>query len=165
MSSITATGILNLSIKETLTTSVGSDSPDPVTGHLSFQTDELTASTTVPATIVVDVTHTLSGGALTVDLTSLTGTNGSSVTASGLKLQYFTAKCPASNTGALTLTTGSVNGFSIDDAAAAWLIPVHPGGWVAWYGVNLSQDVAGGDLAIDLSGTSTDTVDMMYVFG
>lgn len=162
---VTAKGILNLSVKETITTGIGSNSPDPNTTHLSFQTDELDASSTVPATIVVETTHTLSGGSLTVDLTSLTGTNGSSVSASGLKLQYFTAKCPTSNTGALTLETGSVNGFSIDDAAAAWLIPVHPGGWVMWYGVNLSQDVAGGDLAIDLSGTSTDTVDMIYVFG
>lgn len=165
MASIEATGKASLVVKETLTTSVGADAIDSIVQHQGIQTDSLTASTTVPVTTVVDVTHTLSGGALTVDLTSLTGTNGSSVTASGLKLQYMYIECPSTNTDAVTFTQGAVNGYSIDSAAAAWLIPVQPGGWAMIYAVNLAQDVGASDLGIDLAGTGSETANVIYVFG
>ena len=162
---VTATSIASLNVKESITTSVGSGAVSDIVEHQQRNSTELTASSTVPATTVVDVTHTLSGGALTVDLTALTGTNGSSVDATGLKLQQMTISCPSGNTDAVTFTQGAVNGYSIDSAAASWLIPVQPGGYMVWYGADLAQDVGGSDLAIDLSGTGSETADVIYVFG
>lgn len=107
----------------------------------------------VPMTDVVVVKVTLSGGAATLNLTSLTGTLGEAVSLSGKKVQAVIFKPASSNANIITVTEGASNGHSL--MGSAWKIGLKSGQQFLWYGAEASDDVGASDLAWDFSGTGS----------
>ncbi len=111
----------------------------------------LEASSATPATKAWGITALLSGGVATIDLTALTrGGELSNVDFSGLKLQLVYFKATAANTDKITIVTGAVNGYDIWGAALG-SVTLDPGAQIMHSVEDDLQDVAGGDLAIDLA--------------
>lgn len=130
----------------------------------AFNTSKtLNASSSPAATTHAAFTAALSGGALTVDLTSLTGTNGATVSMSGLKVQVLRCKAPTSNANPITITPGASNGYDI--CGADFSVTLSPGQEVTIYGNDATPDVAGTDKTLDLAGTGSQELEMEIVAG
>jgi hypothetical protein len=78
-----------------------------------------TSSSSVPVTKIASGTATLSGGALTIDLTSLTGLAGEAITFSGLKVQFAFFRNPTSSANNITVGRGATNGYGFDAAGGS----------------------------------------------
>ena len=134
-----------------------------VTHTLKNVSSVLGASTTPPVTKYAGFLQALSTGTATIDLTSLTGTNGAAVTGLGLKLQAAKFTATSTNTGTITLVEGASNGYEM--LGNAFSIILQPGQWFMFYGNDAAPDVAAGAKTIDLSGTGSESVDCELVFG
>lgn len=121
------------------------------------------SSSSVPVTDIVAIKKTMSGGAGTVDLTSLTGTLGESVSLSGKKVQAVIFKNPAANADAITITDGASNGHEL--MGDGWKIILSPGQQFGWDGAEASQDVDGTHKTWDLSGTGAQYLQILIVAG
>lgn len=114
----------------------------------------------VPMTKVYAQQRALSGGALTLDLTSLTDATGAALDLSGLKVQFvYIENAPASgaaNTDTLNVKFGATNGYNIfGDAASEITLAV--GGWCAVYNPEGTPDVANGSAdTIDFASSDAD---------
>ena len=105
--SVTVTWSNDVTVAETLTSGVTGAS-NPIIRHNGFNAPKsgeaevatLTASTTPAATKVAEGNLALTAGAYTIDLTSLTGTNGASVTFNGLTVRNILIR----NKGAAAMT-------------------------------------------------------------
>ena len=124
----------------------------------------LHASTTPPITKVAAFSQALTSGTATIDLTSLDGTVGT-VTGAGLKLQVLKLKAPTTNTGTLTATKGGTHGYGLDSAGATWTVPLAPGQEFLFYGDDDPPDISSTVKNIDLSGTGTESLEVMIVVG
>ncbi len=81
--------------------------------HDQFDTSTtLNAGSTPPATTFAAFQKALSSGTATIDLTSVTGTNGATVNFTGLKLQLVKIRNPATN------ANGSSKTFDLTGTAA-----------------------------------------------
>lgn len=150
-----------ITVRETLATGVEAATA-PVVIHSGFNTSTtLNASSTVPATTSIERTLALSAGTLTVDLTSLTGTNGAAVDFTGLKVQMFKFKNPS--THSITFTFGASNGYLL--LGTAWKMIIPAGAEVQGYIPDLAPDVDSSHKTIDVSGTGTDTFNIVLVAG
>ena len=158
-------------VTETLSTSVPAADTPTVT-HAGFNHwATLNASSTVPATTVVALTPTLIAGAVTIDLTSLTGTNGSSVDLTGLKVQQILFNNGTTSSGTLsagtnavvTIDAGATNGLDIFGSTGQ--VDVPPGGSIQMLFQDTLADVSASVKNIDLSGTGTDAYEMIIVAG
>ena len=156
----------DVTVVETLSSS---STPSAIEGnrkvtHTAYNTSvSLTSGTTVPATVVAGFNTALSGGSGSIDLTSMTGTNGVSVDATGLKVQVIKVKAASDNSGALTLADGATNGYEL--AGNGWTVALSPGQEVLLYGNDATPDVGASAKTIDLSGTGTDDIDVIVVAG
>lgn len=150
-------------VVETLTSQVdGVTSPD-VTHDKFNEVDSLDGTTTVPVTTVFSDTVALVGGVKTLDLTSLTGVGGS-IDATGLKLQLAYFRNPSTNTVALTVDVGAANGYELfGGATGKIIIPI--GGRNMFFGADNLDDVAAADAEIDITGTGTESFDVVLVLG
>ena len=152
--SVRATVIQQLTIHETLTTGVPA-SAAPVITHSGFnRTLALNASSTPPATKCVSISGSLTAGAATIDLTSMTGANGT-VTFSGLRVQamYFQNR---SSSNPMTISDGASNGYLIFGNSSGQ-VTLGPGGSILLYAADYPSDVSGSVKNIDLAGTGTDS--------
>src|SRR6476660_6066460 len=112
---VNATYVGGLTVVETVTVGV----PDVNTGananiqHDQFnKTQTLNAGTSPAATVTASFVATLSGGALTLDLTAMTGTNGATVNANGLTPRCIVFQNPATNANPITVAKGASNGYT-----------------------------------------------------
>lgn len=163
--SVTADIALKVDVVEVITTGTPAalDSNSVIT-HNEYSTSvQLTATSSVPATKTAMFLATMSGGALTIDLTALTGTNDATVTFDGLKVQSMHLSAPTTNGSSITVTAGATNG--IDLLGASWSVVLQPGQEIVWYGFNLAQDVSATVKNIDLAGTTTDALEVSLVAG
>ncbi|MCP4640736.1 MAG: hypothetical protein GY851_09900, partial [bacterium] len=87
----------NIVVEESFTDTGIAAANNSITTSLT-KVAKVDADTPVPATKTARWTTTLTAGAATIDLTSLTGANGASVTATGLKLQMLGIKPGSANT-------------------------------------------------------------------
>lgn len=156
---------LIMDIFETLATGVPAASTAGATiEHANWnQTLALDANTTVPITKTAIFQKALVAGAVTVDLTALTGSNGAAVTLSGLKVQALYLKNPTTNANTIKVKVGAANGYQV--AGAAWEVTLSPGQWMVLYGHDLTPDVGGAAKDLDLTGTGTQALDMAIVAG
>jgi len=147
---------------ETLTSSVDGITAPDVT-HDKFNTvGTFSATTTIPVTEVFSDTVALVAAAKTLDFTALAGVNGT-IDATGLKLQFFLFRNPTGNS-AITIKDGASNGYNLfGDASGQVTIPA--GGLCQFFGADLLQDVAAADAEIDITGTGTESFDVLLVFG
>lgn len=160
--SVEATVKLSINVEETLVTGVD-DVEQPTLTHSGFSTTKkLNSTTTPPATKTYSDTVALVAGAKTLDLTSLVGTGGATITMLGLKLQALKIKNAAGN-GALTITGGASDGYNLFGAAGSMVLGAEEE--VCCLYNDTKDDVAAGDKNIDFAGTGTQEFDVQLVFG
>ena len=148
--SVRATAAMNLSVAETIDTSVPALGAQNTIVHDGFtSTHTIYSSTTPPATKVAAFTKALVAGAATIDLTALTGTSGASVTFSGLKVQMVKIINPSTNVNPLVVVPGASNGYNL--LGAAFKITLKPGEEHQFYLPEGPPDVAGGAKTLDLT--------------
>lgn len=153
---------INMQCAVTETLADDSLSGDTTIKHSAFDFNTtLQSDTAVPATKVSAAVLALSAGAKTIDLTSLTGVNGATLTAVGLKLQVWKLK----NLGAavMTFSEGASNGYAA--LGASFSFKLEAGQQAMFYLTELAPDVASGDRTIDVAGTGSQTFQNIMVFG
>lgn len=160
--SVRATLIQQLTLHETLSTGVPA-SPAPTITHSAFNRSlSLTATTTPAVTKCVALSGNLTAGAATIDLTSMTGANGT-VTFSGLRVQglYFENR---SSSNAMIIKDGASNGYLVFGDSSGQ-VTLGPGGSILLYAADYPSDVSGSVKTIDLTGTGTDAYYLEMVAG
>ena len=161
--SVSLTYASNVTVSEVLTGNTDSltEAKRTVT-HDQFNTAaSLSSTSTPPVTKVANFVQALSGGTATIDLTSLTGTNGASVDGSGLKVQAFKMKNLGANT--MSITFGAANPYNL--AGADFKVNLLTNQEWTFYGNDATPDVAGGAKDMDLAGTTTQTCEISIVMG
>lgn len=151
-------------ITEILPSNTGSasDGNRTVTHSNYNETDTITAATSAsPVTVQASFLATLSGGALTINLTALNGTNGAVVDLTGLKVQLVRVKNLGANN--LTIKGGASNGHNFFTSTDG--VVVVPNGVAMFFAPEGFQDVGASDLAWDLTGTSAQTSEWTIVAG
>ena len=133
-----------------------------VVTHTAFnETAALTSATSPPITMTANFVQALAVGVATIDLTSLTGTNGASVDGTGLKVQHFRMKNLGANT--MGITFGAANPYNL--AGATFQIDLEQNQWWDFYGNDATPDIAGGAKDMDLAGTTTQTCEISILMG
>lgn len=133
--------------------------------HDGYDTSRLglTAGSSVPVSLVAMFRQTLVADVATIDLTSLHGVTGT-LTALGKKVQIAKFKAPISNSAAISVTEGAVNGYAL--AGPAWKATLAPGQEVTYFLNDKAPDVAAADKTIDLAGVgSTDYLECTIIAG
>lgn len=163
--SVSVTYETKISTAETLETNVvAAGSNSKTVTHTGYNSsNSLAAATTQPATKCAYFSKALSAGAATIDLTALTGTNGASVTFSGLKVQCWKFKNPSTNANSITVTFGASNAYLLGGTAFKWVLS--PGQEICGYGYDATPDVSGSTKDIDISGTGSQALEVSLVAG
>ena len=166
---VSAVYALTVSATETFDTAVagneGISSSNNTLLHNGFNlAGTLNAGSTVPATTVVAWTQALGGGAATIDLNTLTGTNGDVVDLEGLKIQLLMLKAPAANANPITFKFGASNPYNF--FGAAFQVALDPGAQALFFANDAAPDVATGSADIfTMSGTGAQELDIILVAG
>lgn len=132
------------------------------------QTQTLTSSTTPAVTKQVSYQVALSTGALTIDLTSMAGgTNGATVTFSGLKVCGYLFENPSTNANSITIVGGASSGYLIfGTAGSVVLAPGHRIKMQVKQGTSSGlPTVDGTHKNIDLSGTGSQVLNVQMIAG
>lgn len=128
------------------------------------QSHSLTPTSTVPVTKTAGRTDfALSGGAATINFTTMQGTGGATVTFNALKVQSIIMKNKSTNTGNMTFVPGASNGLDLFGVSSS--ITLKPGWWIHLYCNDSAPDIAAGDCTIDVSGTGTEQFEIHAVAG
>ena len=153
-----------VTVEETLASSVPAQSSGSKIIHNGYNTSAvLNASSTPPATKAVAIEQALTAGAATVDLTSLTGTNGASVDGTGLKVQCIKLRNKATNSNPMTIVKGAATGY--DGFGAAFSVTLAVGAEVTVYANDNGSDISGTNKHLDLSGTLVEVAELVIVMG
>lgn len=160
--SVTVTYKAQAKVVETLPNNTGSaaDTQRKITHENYDESLTLDANSTPPCTLLAAFLATLSGGALTIDLTALTGTNGASVSLSGLQPQVVRVKNLGANS--LTVSTGASNGHN---AFTADGVVIPPGGHAQFMFNDGTENVDGTHKTWDLAGTGSQTSEWTIIGG
>ncbi len=162
--SVSATIRGTVTVEEILTGNIDSMSAAnrTVTHNQFNEAENLTGTTTPPVTVVAAFVQALTGGAATIDLNALTGTNGATVSFNGLKVQAFMIK----NLGVNTMTLTNAGGNAYPMFGATLNIVLNTGQWALLYGNDDTPDVNSG-VADDLTlaGTVSQTCEIIIVAG
>lgn len=159
--SVSAQVTMKCKVTETLTDGSLASNGNSVIHDSYGLASTIKSDSVVPATKVSAGVIALSAGAKTLDLTALTGTNGSSVTALGLKLQVWLLKNLGAN--AMTFSEGASNGYAALGAAFSFILAQNQ--MAQFYLADSAPDVASGDKTIDVAGTGSQTFQNVMVFG
>lgn len=154
---------LKCTITETLPSNTDSapDATRKIT-HTAFnEAGTLTSATTPPVTKQASFVKALSTGSGTIDLTSLTGSNGATVDGTGLKVQILRVKNLGANN--LVITPGASNGIDLFGSSSS--VTVFPGACYQFFLNDSPPDIASGDRTIDLAGTGSQTSEWTIVMG
>lgn len=160
----TATYISGVNAVETLATNVpavaSSNNSLQHTGYSTSKALTGTGSSGLPAvTKLAYFSKALSTGTGTIDLTSLTGTNGATVDLTGLKVCLMKFRNPSTNANTITVAKGASNGFGLTTSGTTFSIPIPPGGEVTIFCDEGTPDVGGGAKTLDLTGTGSQTLE------
>jgi hypothetical protein len=159
---VSASYSLRCDVNETLATNVpAAETPVIIHGQFS-STGTLNATSTPPATKMAAQTISLTAGAVTIDLTALTGTNGATVDGTGLKVQILKLKNRSSN-AVMTFGEGASNGY--EALGNAWTLKLLAGQEIEMFLNDAAPDIASGAKTIDVAGTGTESFDFIVVMG
>lgn len=127
----------------------------------------LTGSTSIPVTKTYSDTIALVAGSASVDLTNLPGPLSTTITFNGLKVQQLKIVCPVTNSGGVTFDIAGANGYNLfgADNASNESVEVMPGGLIQMQHNNNIEDVDATHKAITVTGTGTDTFDIILTAG
>lgn len=157
--SIRATVVGQISVLETLASGIdGVADPTLVYNGFNFS-HSVNATTTITGTKVAADTSALSGGAATLDFTSLPTVN-TTQTFNGLKLRGYLFSTPTTNAGNITIAEGASNGYPLGDS-----IVLKPGQKVVKWLDDEGATVSGTDKTLDLAGTGTDAFSYILIAG
>ncbi len=162
--SVTVTYAATCTVAETLANNTGSA---PASTRLVTHTDynetaTLNSGSTQPATTCAHFLATLSSGTLTIDLTTLNGTNGAVISGSGLKIQVLRIKNLGANS--LTVSEGASNGHTSFFPTTPGLI-IPPGAHVMIFSNDNGDDIGSSNRTFDLAGTLAQTSEWSIVMG
>jgi hypothetical protein len=155
---VSVTYRFDITTRETLTSTVP-DVPSKVVVASGYnESATLNATSTPPATKKAAVLVTLTAGAYTLDLSTMTDASGVAI-GTGLRVQLIRIKNLGAN--AMTFAEGASNGLAL--ACGSIVVPA---GGIAQYFLNdASPDMASGDRTLDVTGTGTQTAEVTVVFG
>lgn len=124
----------------------------------------LYTSSTVPVSKVWKDQRTLAGASETLDVTALTRANLSTVSMSGLRLQFIRVTSASTNANYLSLQQGAANPYYLFSGNGA-VIELRPGATFMQYSPNNLDAVSGTAKNILIGGTAAMVYDIMMVFG
>lgn len=157
--SIRATVVGQLTVVETLASGIdGVADPTLTYSSLNFS-HTCNATTTITGTKVAADTSALSGGAATIDLTSLPTVN-TTQSFSGLKLRGYLFSAPSTNGASITIAEGASNGYPLGDS-----IVLKPGQEIVKWMDDEESAISGTDKTLDLAGTGTDAFSYVLIAG
>lgn len=149
--------------KQTLDTGLTATDSDSVLTWDGINTlKTLNASSTPAVTKFVRFDQALTASSATIDLTSMTGTNGASVDFTGLKVQVAKFKNQSGN-AAMTIKFGAANPYNLLGASFTLILPDE--GEITLYLPEGAPDVAGGAKDIDLAGTGSEILEVQLFAG
>lgn len=155
----------NMTLLEILEANPDSASPAGRTvQHNQFNTNlSLDGDSTPAVSKVAAFVQALTAGGATVDLTSLTGTNGASVNGTGLKVQALKVK----NLGdaPLVIIPKATTGYALFGAIGTGSMTVLAGGEVTIYGNGAAPDIGGTSKDFELSGSGVEESEWTVVMG
>lgn len=155
---VSCTYNFGMTARETLISGVP-DVPSSIISHTGYnETAVLNATSTPPATEYAAFLLTLSSGAATINLASLTGANGT-IDGTGLRVQMIRIKNLGAN--AMTFSEGASNGIAL----ACGTIVVPPGGIDQKLLNDAAPNIASGDRTIDVAGTGAQTAEITLLLG
>lgn len=155
----------NVTITETIANNAAGLSPtgNTITYSAYNTTKTLNSGTTPPVSLDAVFTATMSAGTLTIDLTSLTSTNGATVSFSGLKVQFCKVIAPIGNANTVALTQGAANPYLLGGTSFSWVLS--PGQEFLFYGNNATPAVGGSAKTLLLTGTGSQALNFVMVAG
>lgn len=148
-----------LTVRETIEAGVAGVSNATLTFDAYNESGTKNATSTPAVTKQSQFLLTLTAGAATIDLASLTGANGATVDLTGLRVQFIRIKNLGANS--MAFAEGASNGIALSTGT----ITVPAGGIVQFYLADASPDVASGDRTIDVAGTLVQTAEVTIVAG
>lgn len=157
----------NLTVLETLSSNVPG-ATDPTITHDAFNTSlSLNADAAIRrslypinATKCAIFEHQGNG---TINLKSLSGTNGALVNANTLHLICYKLRCPDTNIMSIEVGEGATNGFPIFGAGKS--IEMMPGQEMQFFYSDASPQITTSDRNIDVQAEGGDVLQCMFVFG
>lgn len=139
------------------------DANSPKVGTKLSANVSLNSTTTPAASLYAEQVLTLVAGTLVVDFTSLLK-RGLAVSFSGKKIIGIALSAPATNAGTITLTKDATNGLAL--FGAAFSVEVPPGATkCTYFGATNGPAVDATHKRIDLTGTGTDSLQMIAIAG
>lgn len=123
----------------------------------------LTASSTPNVTSSALGEKALVAGAVTLDLTALTGPEGSTVSFDTLKPRAILFENPSGNTNSITIAKGAVNGYT--GLGAAFNLTLKPGRTALVYLGSDGDTVSATVKTLDLTGTGTQALRYKMIAG
>lgn len=161
---VTAAALIQLNVTETVGTDAAayaSSSRNSVQFTGGRKEETLTSSSTPAVTTHAVGALTLSSGAGTLDLRTLTGLNGAAVDLNGLKPRYILLHNTGAN--AMTVAIGASNGYTGLGAAAQLTIPAGCRALLE-FGTG-GTAVSGSVKTLDISGTGAQVLKYQIVAG
>lgn len=154
----------DVTVEETLASGVPAQSSGSLIIHNGYNTtDTLNASSTPPATKVVAIEQALTAAAATVDLTSMTGTNGLAVDGTGLRVQCLKFRNKSVNAAVMSIAEGAATGY--DGFGTGFDIELKPGAEVTVNTNDAGTDISGTNKHLDLAGTGVEVAELVIVMG
>ena len=108
-------------------------------------------------------TKAMSGGAATIDLENLTGSNGIAVVGTGLRVQEAVFYNPATNGNPITISFGAANPY--DGFGADFSATLAPGAACHLRTADAGSDISGANSDLDLAGTTTQALTCFLALG
>jgi len=124
---------------------------------------EMTSGTTPDAEVVYMGTEALTAGTATIDLKALTNSEGDTIVTEAKKVRAIFMGATSSNTAAITLTEGASNGYEL--GGDGWKLALTDEQWAIIYLGSDAPAVGDSTKNIDISGTGTESVKLLIVFG
>lgn len=154
-----------LTAKETLSVNVpAADVKKRVVTHDLYNTvSTLNSGTVPPATDMAAFEKALVAGAVTIDLTALTGTNGRVVDGTGLRVQALKFRNKSVNAATLKLKKGGTNGY--DGFGALFSITLAPKAEVMILNEDAGGDISSTNKTLDLTGTDVEVGEFEIILG
>jgi hypothetical protein len=156
--SVTAAMVVN----EQLTIFGKPQNIQPFTG-INQLFNNLGSSSTPPAKKDAAVTVTMTGSAVSVDLTNITNDFGGTFNGNTQKAQFALFVAPASNAAAVTIAAGASNAYNL--LGASFSFKLAPGQFALVGLNNASPTIGSGAKNIDCTGTASDTLQIGIISG
>ena len=150
-------------VAEILETGVPAASDAALTHNGYNTTETLGAATTPPSTKCAIFEKALSGGAATIDLENMTGTNGAAVVGTGLQVQVAKFRNPSTNAADMHITFGAANGY--DGFGATFDVNLEPGAEMMMFTNDGGAVISATNSDITIAGAGVEVLECLLILG